>query len=274
MGRTPVVLAGLALLLPSACAREVTPGVAHERARAAEVREQGRDVEIARYHDAVRHGALGAVRGRVYEERRKPDASDVPLGGTVLMILPRSEAFLVRLETIKQHARESIDRYREAAGAVRRAREAYETALLQNGGGDLAQTLTASADGTFALTSLPAGDWVLVAAHTVFGKKASTHLLGGARAGGDRFVPQPKLLSHNYVTLWLRELTVPPGGEATLALTDRNAWLTGVVEDTETPIFRASPPLISPGTTSGGTAGAPPGTGGGTTGSGTLSPQR
>lgn len=266
----PLARAGFALLLLGGCAPAATPGTAHERAGAVEARPQGRDVEIARYHDAARHGALGAVRGRVYEERRKPDAPDAPLGGTVLMILPRSEAFLTTLETIKGHARESIDRYREAAGAVRRAREAYEAALLRHGGGDLAQTLTASPDGTFALTSLPAGDWVLVATHTVFGRNASTHASGAARAASDRFVPQPKLLGHSYVTLWVRELTLAPGGAATLALTDRNAWLTGVVEDTGTPIFRASPPLSSPGTT----PGAPSGSGGGAAGGSTRSPQR
>ncbi len=269
-------IAGLALLLLAGCAREVTPGVAHQRAREREVRQQGGDVEIARYHDAVRDGAHGAVRGRVYEERRKPNGPEAPLGGTVLMILPRSETFLATLETIKEHARDSIDRYREAAVAVRRAREAYETALLRNGGGDLPQTLTVDADGTFTRASLPAGDWVLVAAHTVFGKKASTPMGGtGARApsavlGTDRFIPQPKLLSYSYVTLWVRALTVTPGGEETLALTDRNAWLTGVIEDTETPLFRASPPLLPPGSTPGGTPGTPTGTGSGTT----LSPQR
>ncbi len=248
--------------------------MADQRARAAEVQQQGRDVAIARYHDAARDGALGTVRGRVYEERRKPNGPDTPLGGTVLMVLPRSEKFLATLETIKQHARDSLDRYRDAAVAVRRAREAYETALLQSGGGDLPQTLTVSADGMFTLTSLPAGDWVLVAAHTVFGKKASTPAVGSARAGGDRFVPQPKLVSHSYVTLWVRELTVSPGGAETLALTDRNAWLTGVIEDTETPLFRASPPLISPSTTSGATPGTPTGTGSGSGSGGALSPQR
>ena len=92
--------------------------------------------------------------------------------------------------------------------------------------------------------------------------------------GADRFIPQPKLLSHSYVTLWVRELTVTPGGAQTLALTDRNAWLTGVIEDTETPLFRASPPLVTPGATSGGPAGTTPGAGGGAGSGSTLSPQR
>ena len=34
---------------------------------------------------------------------------------------------------------------------------------------------------------------------------------------------------------------------ANLSLTDRNAWQTGVVEDRETPVFRVSPPVSTPG---------------------------
>jgi hypothetical protein len=272
-----LTITGLVLLALAGCARGVSPGVAHERAATAAAREQGHDVAIAPYHDALRQGAVAIVTGRVYEERRKPDAADTPLDGTELMLLPRSRTFLDTLETIKEHARDSLDRYRDAAPAVQRARVAYERALLERGGGDLPQALTVKPDGTFALPSLPAGDWVLVAAHTVFAKKAVAPTPGRARVGPsagapDRFIPQPKLMSHSYVTVWVRELTVKPGDMATVTLTDRNAWLTGVVEDTETPLFRASPPL-APGT---GTPGAPGNTGSAGTGSlgPTLSPGR
>jgi len=57
-----------------------------------------------------------------------------------------------------------------------------------------------------------------------------------------------------------------------VTLTDRNVWLTGVLEDRETPVFRVSPPV---GTTGGqpGAPGSPAGTG--TSGSSpTLSPTR
>jgi hypothetical protein len=275
MDRSGRALAVLGLLALAGCAPEVSPGVAESRVRAAEVARQGGDVVIARYQEAGRAGALGSVRGRVYEERRKPNTPDVPLAGTTLMLLPRSETFLSTLETIKQHARDSLERYRDSAVAVQRAREAYETALLQKGGGDLSQGLTVDADGTFALSALPAGDWVLVAAHTVFGKKtAGTTTRTRARAAADHFLPQSKLVSYSYVMLWLRELTVTAGAAATVALTDRNAWLTGVIEDTETPVFRTAPPQAAP-TTPGGTPGTP-GTGTTGTGSGspTLSPQR
>jgi hypothetical protein len=269
MHRSACALVVLVLVALAGCAPEITPGVAESRARGAEVARQGGDVEVARYHEASRAGALGSVQGRVYEERRKPTAADVPLTGTTLMLLPRSETFLSTLETIKQHARDSLERYRDSAVEVQRARAAYETALLQRGGGDLPQALTVNADGSFTVSALPAGDWVLVAAHTVFGKKAAGAQPGAGTAG--RFLPQPKLVSHSYVTLWLRELTVTPEAAATVALTDRNAWLTGVIEDTETPLFRAAPPQTGTGAPSG-TPGTP-GTGTGS-GSPTVSPQR
>jgi hypothetical protein len=275
MHRSAPAVALLALAALAGCAPDVTPGLAESRARAAEVVRQGGDVDIARYREAGRAGALGSVNGRVYEERRKPNAADAPLVGTTLRLLPRSETFLSTLETIKRHARDSLDRYRGSAVEVERARVAYETALLQRGGGDLPQALTVDADGSFALSALPAGDWVLVAAHTVFGKKAAgTTSRAGAspRAGTlDRFLPHPHVVGYSYVTLWVREVTVTPGAAATVALTDRNAWLTGVVEDTETPVFRAAPPQTAPGTPAGtpGTAGT-----GTSSGSPTLSPQR
>ena len=242
----PWIGVGLAALLAAAGCAQVSPGVAEQRARAAEVAQQGGDVTIAQYQAAARAGALGSVQGRAYEERRKPNAAEAPLDGTILLLLPRSETFLSTLDTIKQQARASLDRYRESAGAVRRAREAYETALLQRGGGDLARSLVVNPDGSFTVGEVPAGEWILVGAHTVFGKKAPLPNKEMARGSTDRFLPRTRLLSHSYVALWLQEVTVSPGGAATVELTDRNIWFTGVLEETETPVFRAGPPLTAP----------------------------
>jgi len=247
--------AGLLLVLVAGCAREVPPGIATARARQAEADRQGADVDITRYHEAARASEMGQVSGRVYEERRKPNGSDTPLAGTVLMVLPRSESWLSELETIRAQSRDSLARYRETAPAVRRAREALERALLERGGGDLPQSVGVKADGTFTLPPLPAGDWVLLAAYTESGthgdltKKMSMGRRGAASTTTptDRFVPRSILIGHDFVTLWLREITVRPGAEETVALTPRNAWLTAVVEDRHTPVFRVSPPLAAPG---------------------------
>ena len=251
-----VVSAGLFLVLLAGCAREVPPGIATARARQAEAARQGADVDITRYHAAARASETGQVSGRVYEERRKPDGADIPLAGTVLMVVPRSESWLSELESIRAQSRDSLTRYRETAPAVRRAREALERALLERGGGDLPQSVAVKEDGTFALPPLPAGDWVLIAAYTEPGthsnlaRKMSTEKKAKSSAGAtvsDRFLPRPTLVGHDYVTLWLREITVRPGVEETIALTPRNAWLTAVVEDRETPVFRVSPPVAGAG---------------------------
>jgi hypothetical protein len=249
---TRVAGAVLLAVLAAGCAREVSPGIQDARTQRAEAARHGGDVDIPRYHEAAQARALGQVAGRVYAERRKPDGPDTPLTGTTLMALPRSATLLGALESIRLQSRESLDRYREAAPAVRREREAFERALLERGGGDLAQTVDVGADGTFTLPALPAGDWVLLAVHTEPGKNAPIHTrttreTGGSAAAADRFLPRSKLVGHHYVTFWLRELTVTPGEAATVSLTDRNAWLTGVVEDRETPVFRVSPPVSTPG---------------------------
>jgi hypothetical protein len=268
-----VACAGLLVVLAAGCAREIPPGIQDARAWRAEAERHGRDVDIPRYHEAARAKAMGQVAGRVYEERRKPDAPDTPLTGTILMVLPRSDTLLGALESIRLQSRESLDRYRDAAPAVRRAREAFERALLERGGGDLAQTVGVNPDGTFTLPDLPAGDWVLLAAHTDLDRTTKDHARKGtSAAASERFLPRPKLVGHSYVTLWLREVTVTPGGAATVTLTDRNVWLTGVLEDRETPVFRVSPPVSTTGSNPG-AAGAPAGTG--TSGSSpTLSPSR
>lgn len=268
-----VACVGLLALLAAGCAREVPPGIQSARARQAEAARHGRDVDIPRYHEAARAREVGQVAGRVYEERRKPDAADTPLTGTILMAFPRSATLLGALESIRLESRESLDRFRDAAPAVRRAREAFERALLERGGGDLAQSVGVNPDGTFSLPDLPAGEWVLLAAHTEPGKKTADHSNSRtSAAASERFLPRAKLVGHSYVTLWLREVTVTPGGAATVTLTDRNVWLTGVLEDRETPVFRVSPPVSTPGSQPG-APGAPAGTA--TSGSSpTLSPSR
>ena len=255
MRKARLTSTGLLLLLLTGCAREVPPGIQQARARQAEADRQGGDVDIPRYHAAARASEVGQVTGRVYEERRRPNAADTPLTGTILMALPRSDAWLAALETIRAQSRESLDRYREAAPAISRAREALERALLERGGGDLPQSVGVNADGTFTLPALPAGQWVLLAAHTQPGKhppvrqagtgKHSTNDPNQSASATERFLPRSTLVGHDFVTLWLREITVSPGASETVMLTTRNAWLTAVVEDRQTPVFRVSPSAVS-----------------------------
>jgi len=191
---------------------------------------QGLDAPIERYREAVGFHELGSVHGRVFQERRRPSGPETPLTGTALILLPRSEAWLFRLNAIKRGARDSMETYRETGTAVRRAREAYEKALLEAGAGDLSQGATVDGEGRFALEGIPAGPWVLL------GRLAPAP---GTPARETKpplpFVPPEKLAGYSVVTYWLREVTVVAGAVESVDLTDRNVWLTGVIENRQAP---------------------------------------
>ena len=65
------------------------------------------DVTLDRYAAARHTGALGAAEGRAYAELPRPRDPDRPLTGTAVTLLPRSDAFLARLDEIKRGARDS-----------------------------------------------------------------------------------------------------------------------------------------------------------------------
>jgi hypothetical protein len=194
---------------------------------------QGIDAPIEVYRGAAAGGEVGVVKGRAFEERRRPTASDVPLTGTSIRLLPRSDALVVRLQGIKRGARDSIDAYRESASLVSKARELYEKRLLEAGAGDLPQAVTAGDDGAFALEGIPAGPWVLLASRSTYVSKTSSDKRGPAQTPTRPlpFLPPDKLKGYSVVTYWLREVTVVAGTVETVDLTDRNAWLTGITED-------------------------------------------
>lgn len=199
---------------------------------------QGVDAPIERYREAAGFHEIGAVRGRAFHERRKPSAPDEPLAGTAVVLLPRSEAWLLRLQDIKRGARDSVDAYREAANLVRRSREAYEKSLLEAGAGDLPQAATVDGRGLFRLEEIPAGPWILLAYHQSYADKAKRSPPQAPSRPGGRpylFLVPDRLTGYYVVTYWLRELTVAAGSVDEIELTDRNAWFTGVSEDRQPP---------------------------------------
>jgi hypothetical protein len=200
---------------------------------AAVVWGQGVDAPIEVYRGAAAGGEVGVVKGRAYEERRKPTGPDLPLTGVSIRLLPRSDDLVVKLQGIKRGARDSIDSYRESAALVTKARELYEKRLLEAGAGDLAQAVTAGDDGGFALEGIPAGPWVLLASRSTFVNKTS-HTKRGPNQSPTKptpFLPPETLKGYAVVTYWLQEVTVVAGAVETVELTDRNAWLTGITED-------------------------------------------
>lgn len=188
----------------------------------------------------------GLVQGRVYIERARPNAPDDPLVGVGVLVVPRSEELLERLESVKQQARESMQGFRDAAPAVRAIVEEHERQLWQAGYPDAAVRTATDATGAFH-AGLPAGAWLLVAERSVFLPVHSAKpspaptaialdpLARYSTMAYQHFLPTARLAGYDAVSVWLRELSVDAGQTIALDLHDRGVWLSGVAEERETP---------------------------------------
>jgi hypothetical protein len=227
---------------------------------------QAVELDPAPYRAAAASGAVGAVTGRIFEERKKPQAADQPLAGTAVIAVPKSADVLRKLEEIKQTSRNSMESYRTAGPSIVAIRRAYEKELWESGAVDLVKTATVDADGHFVLGDLPAGDWLLIATHTVkidkhvepskkagssgqpnTGSSTGTTTNGsaspnanananpnptGAQKKRNVYAPGTRLTGYQRMTVWVREVTVANGRSENLELSDRAAWFSGVVEET------------------------------------------
>ena len=117
-------------------------------ARSIPVQAAGIDAESYR---AAAAGARGVVAGRIYEERKRPQAADHPLAGTAVVVFPKSADVLRKLEDIKSGARNSADGYRAAGPSILAVRRAYEKELWDSGAVDLVKSTTVDADGRFVV---------------------------------------------------------------------------------------------------------------------------
>lgn len=188
----------------------------------------------------------GTVEGRVYIERAKPNAPDDPLVGVSVLIVPRAEDLLERLEGVKRDSRESMRGFRDAVPIVRAAVEDHERELWQAGYPDAAVRTSTDATGTFR-AQLPAGTWVLIVERSVFVPIHSTRpgaapsastldpLARYSTSAFQHFLPTARLAGYDAVSLWLRELSVESGQTVAIDLHDRGLWLSGVAEETEAP---------------------------------------
>jgi len=186
------------------------------------------DVDLQAYDEARRRGEMVTIAGRVYTERRRPNAEDLPMARAVVVALPRSEALVRRLDDLRAHARDSAAAYREAATQMRRARESYEREVWQSGAADLVRSTTVDADGRFTLSDLPAGRWMVWATHSEFLDARSPRYQARDR---ERYRLPPRLVGYYAERAWLREVDTTSGASTTLELNDRNVWFAGVVED-------------------------------------------
>jgi hypothetical protein len=188
----------------------------------------GLDVPLEAYQAAARAGATGTVMGRVFDESRRPEAAERPLAGVFVTLVPRSAEFVRQVEEVKRKARDSAKNYRASAASVLSLKAAYEKTLWEAGAADLVRAMGADEDGRFTVENLPAGDWVLIATHSVSVDKHGAETESRRR---NNYTPGTRLTGYQVVAIWLREVSVTKGGSVSVDLMDRNVWLSGIVED-------------------------------------------
>jgi hypothetical protein len=184
----------------------------------------------APYLAAAASREVGTVTGRVFEERRRPDGPDAPFVGAAVTLLPRSAEFMRRLEGIKQTARSSVHTYRAAAPAILALRASYEKELWSAGAADLVRATAAGTDGRFTVENVPAGDWVLLATHTVRSESQSRGTTSSSKKRSAH-TPGTRLTGYREVVVWLREIRMASRAVQSVELTDRGVWFSGIVED-------------------------------------------
>jgi len=164
-----------------------------------------------------------------------PNTPDEPATGAVVTLLPYSEGVRARLESLKQGARDSADRYVAAAAQMKKLRESYETALWEHAAADLVLTTAVAPDGSFRFDDVPAGRWILYATTARFNRR------DGKTRAADRRFPQDQRFEGFYdVNVWLQDLSTGRTAPGRVELTDRNVWFSGVAEEW---VVRPRPPL-------------------------------
>ena len=111
---------------------------------------------------------------------------------------------------------------------MRRLVEAAVEGLRAAGQGAASRTATVDPGGRFALPEVPAGEWVLIAHRSVHVDRTGHDT---AKESGT-FLPQPRLVGYDRVSMWLHALVVEPGRLEVVKLSDRNVWFEGVEEKT------------------------------------------
>jgi hypothetical protein len=184
---------------------------------------------VESYLAAAGRGETGLVSVRAYTERLKPDAPDVPMKDIRVTLIPYSDALVADLQRVKAGARDSMRTYRTAAGEVQRLEEAYEQAVWEAGGADLIQSGMLDPSGRSSFPGVAAGRWIVWARHDVLRPVAPRE---AKKADKQTFNLGPKIVGYRTARFWMMSVVVGAGGQATVELTDRNVWFTGVVEET------------------------------------------
>jgi hypothetical protein len=165
------------------------------------------------------------VVGRAVEEPRTPRGPEAPLTGILLTLVPRSDAFLGRLEDIKRHARDSLPSYSSAVAKILAERHTYEEAL-RPAQPAVVRSAKLDAQGRFTFEAVPEGEWLLLGWRATGGKRSTGQVSKGDRA---RFNLTPRPSGFQEVAIWLIEVSVGSPADP-IELNDRNVWFSGVQE--------------------------------------------
>ncbi len=177
-------------------------------------------------------GALGDVRCQAWAEPSRPGAPPAPDRSVSVMLLPYSAELEAQLDAVKSGQRDSLKDFGDAAGRIEVARTNYESALRFAGGGELIRGDVTDDQGRIRLTSLPAGDWLLLAWKDL-GHSTKRYRL---QRGETRKYPDvPTSVDYSVVTYWRLRVTVRAKETTETTLTDRNVWITALKEERRFP---------------------------------------
>jgi hypothetical protein len=184
---------------------------------------------VAPYLGARDDHRVGEVAGRAAGDPARPNAAEIPYEGVSVLLLPYSVAFESELDGIKEHLRDSLRTYMGAAGDVDSSRQAYESALVWAGGGELVRGEVSDARGGVRLTAVPAGEWLLLAWREEVNPGKAPKPRGRETRG---FRDIAVGTGHSVVSYWWMRLQVRAGETTSVQLNDRNVWISGVKEQT------------------------------------------
>ena len=185
-------------------------------------------------------GAVGEVRGQVWEDPARPGGAPVPAPSVPVLLLPYSAEFEAQLDAAKTGLRESVKGVSETVDRVEAARAAYESAVIFAGGGELIRGDVSDDQGRVRLGAIPGGDWLLLAWKE---HKRSTKKFRIPAPEARKYPDVPLSVEYSTVSYWRIRLTVRPGETTEATLIDRNVWMTAIKERRGSP---ERPPAAAP----------------------------
>jgi hypothetical protein len=191
------------------------------------------------YLERLESRAVGGIDGRAHGLPRRATSAPEPFAGVSVVLVPFDGQVEASLDRIKASFRDSMAAYTAADAEVTAVRERYERDLRTAGGEALIFRAVSDGSGSFAVSGVPAGDWLLLA------WREERHAVKGPRTPGrdaGRFQGIHVVTGHVAVSHWRVRVSVRAGETTAVTLSDRAVWLTAVrVEVAGSPPTGAAP---------------------------------